>query len=165
MDGYGDAVQRGIGSDGGAMREVCGATGELPLGLALGAVQIAGEGRDALELIAPTLRCTLGPHRGCHRDLVLDMDEGDSAVWTSWRSGEPPAAVEVLRNCGAATGGDAGRAEACTHFAGHPGDHSWALLDPVLTYIDQYMSCALLRAAAQYLDAVGRAPRRGSAQG
>lgn len=142
-------------------RHVCGATGELRPALALAAMQFADEGRDALDLIDPSLRCTLGPHRGRHHDLILDMDREDSAVWTSWRTGEPPSAVEVLRNCGATNGLDAGHDDACTHFAGHPDEHSWALFDPVLAYIDQHMPEVLLQAAAPFLHAVMRALRQG----
>ncbi|MFD7914148.1 hypothetical protein ACFV30_26035 [Streptomyces sp. NPDC059752] len=143
----------------GEMRHVCGVTGELPRALAFAAVQVADDGREGLDLIDPTLRCTLAPHRGRHHDLVLDMDGEDSAVWTSWRSGEPPFAVEVLRNCG--TSDAMGHGDVCTHFAGHPHEHSWALFDPVLAYIDQHMAGALLQAAAPFLYVASRALRQG----
>ncbi|MEU3404772.1 hypothetical protein ABZ766_12600 [Streptomyces sp. NPDC006670] len=132
-------------------RQVCGATSELPLTLALAAVHITEEDQDALDLIDPTLRCTLGPHRGRHRDLVLDTDGEDSAVWTSWRNGELPTSVEILKNCGASNGLAAGSDDVCTHYSGHPDEHSWALFDPVLAYIDEHMPGALLRAAAPFL--------------
>ncbi|MFD8149107.1 hypothetical protein ACFV3D_39415, partial [Streptomyces sp. NPDC059708] len=120
------------------------------LPLALAAVQIAEEEQDALDVIDSSLRCTLGPHRGRHRDLVLDTDD-DAAVWTSWRDGDLPTAVEILKNCGASNGLAAGHDDVCTHYAGHPDNHSWALFDPVLAYIDQHMPEALLRATAPFL--------------
>ncbi|MFD5422361.1 hypothetical protein ACFWJT_30660 [Streptomyces sp. NPDC127069] len=102
-------------------------------------------------MIDPTLRCTLGPHRGRHRDLVLDMDGEDSAVWTSWRNDDLPTAIEILKNCGTGNGLEAGRNDVCTLYSGHPDDHSWALFDPVLAYIDRHMPEALLRAVEAFL--------------
>ncbi|MET3983282.1 hypothetical protein [Streptomyces sp. PvR034] len=162
MDGDHHAASGAAPSSGRGARHVCGATGELPLALAFGAVQVADEGREALDLIEPNLRCTLGPHRGRHRDLVLDMDREDGAVWTSWRPGERPTGVEVLRNCGAVDGLGLGGDAVCTHFAGHPAEHSWALFDPLLAYIDQHLPGVLRRAATQFLDAAGRARSRPS---
>ncbi|MFD5411649.1 hypothetical protein [Streptomyces nojiriensis] len=46
-----------------------------------------------------------------------------------------------------------GRDDVCTHFAGHPDQHSWALFDPVLAYIDQHIPEALLHAVAPFFAA------------
>ncbi|MFJ6369048.1 hypothetical protein ACIQK5_12840 [Streptomyces virginiae] len=54
-----------------------------------------------------------------------------------------------------------GRDDACTHFAGHPDKHSWALFDPVSAYIDEHLPEALLHAVTPFLCAASRAGCQG----
>lgn len=106
---------------------VCGAREYLPAALVPAAIALEKQVGEATETdVERHVRCTIQEHEdGLHTAFVMDLDGVHTgSVWTSWATGEQPAAVFVMADCDGADG------EPCREFRRHPGGHSHQIHDP-----------------------------------
>lgn len=100
----------------------CEAFAYLPLRLR---IAILGEYPAAeWDLLADYVSCALAPHSGDkHHAVAYDHFPGphSGALWTAWRTGESPRTFALRPDCPALSPDHT----ACSHFAAHPGPHSW----------------------------------------
>ncbi|WP_157856169.1 hypothetical protein [Actinacidiphila yeochonensis] len=92
------------------------------------AVMAAPHGSVQIEDVERQLRCGLQSHESSeHCAFVVELDGADAgAVWTRWTDGTCPSALMVLPDCAAT---DKASREPCGEFGGHPGGHTYQLVD------------------------------------
>lgn len=122
---------------------VCGVPTMLPLALFVGALDMetvpgCADITDVEEHPVCLLQThPLGPHYG----IVMELDGPDTgAVWAVWSDKGSPHLV-VLPDCNGTT---PDRMDACCHYAGHPGGHSYQLHDPLLAQASQALAMVSL---------------------
>lgn len=110
-------------------RPICSTPTVLPDPLARTALAWS-EGRHSLPADIRDLRCTLERHTsGNHYAMVLDI-ANDTAVWSRWPPNSTAATLLVLPDCPATHPEHGG----CSEYEGHPGGHTWQLIDPWNTH-------------------------------
>ncbi|WP_328463827.1 hypothetical protein [Streptomyces sp. NBC_00448] len=113
----------------GARRFICGRRTLVPKVLVRTALDLARADDAhtyAREDVFTALVCTI-EHKGpVHYGAALNLRGPEAGtLWALWRDGEAPHAVIEIPDCPGRRAEDA-----CSEFQGHPGGHSWELVDP-----------------------------------
>jgi hypothetical protein len=109
---------------------ICGRRVPTPSALVTAALITANTTAPATydhEDVQQDLVCAID-HAGSaeHRAVVLSLRGAQAGpLWTAWNDGTEPHALVELPDCPAVRHG-----EACSEYEGHPGGHSWELVDP-----------------------------------